>query len=230
MALAKCKECGGEVSIKAKVCPKCGAKAPKKTSVFTWLVLIFIVFIVYSVSQSPTSSVNSAYSSNSAQNSTVTQKKVPPKPTWTNSTSKDKMTGKLSAYASSPISFPTRKMEFPYGDVHAWLGVGCDKKKEWVYVGFNSAPNLANTETKDGYNLIETRIKWDGAVKNVTLTQDWGASFIHFRNGKSAISRVVSSKIALLELQWHGQQSTYFEFSLNGSSAALKKIRAKCSN
>jgi len=230
MALVKCKECGEKVSTRAKTCPKCGAKAPKKTSAFTWLVLIFMIFIIYSISQSPTSSVNSASSLNNSQKLEITQNKVPPKPTWTTSTSKDKMTGKLSAYANSPISFSTRKMEFPYADVHAWIGVGCDKKNEWVYVGFNSAPNLANTETKDGYNLIKTRLKWDGVVKNVTLTQDWGASFIHFRNGKSAISRIVSSKSALLELQWHGQQSTYFEFSLKGSSAALKKIRAKCSN
>lgn len=28
MALAKCKECGNEVSTKAKACPKCGAPAP----------------------------------------------------------------------------------------------------------------------------------------------------------------------------------------------------------
>jgi len=228
MALVKCKECGEEVSTQAKTCPKCGAKAPKKTSIFTWLVLIFIVFIVYSVSQSPTTSVNSV-SSNDSQKSLTTQKTPPAKPTWTTSTSKDKMTGKLSSYASSPIAIPSRKMGFPYADVHAWLGVGCNKNDEWVYVGFNSAPNLANTETKDGYNLIKTRIKWDGAVKNATLTQDWGASFIHFRNGNSAISKIVSSKSALLELQWHGEQSAYFEFSLNGSSAALKKIRAKCS-
>ncbi|WP_412514572.1 MULTISPECIES: zinc-ribbon domain-containing protein [Shewanella] len=30
MALVKCKECGEEVSTKAKTCPKCGAKAPTK--------------------------------------------------------------------------------------------------------------------------------------------------------------------------------------------------------
>ena len=55
MALVKCKECNEEISSKAKVCPKCGVKPPKKTSLFTWLVLIIIVFVIYSVSQSPTS-------------------------------------------------------------------------------------------------------------------------------------------------------------------------------
>lgn len=237
MALVKCKECGEQVSTKAKTCPKCGAKAPKKTSIFTWLVLIFIIFIAYTAIQNPTSSVSSKSSksqggqssSNSPEKSLSTQKVAPPKPSWTNSTSKDEMTGKLSAYASSPISIPTRKMEFPYGNVHAWLGVGCDGKNEWAYIGFNSSPNLADTETEDGYNIIKTRIKWDNAVENVVLTQNWGASFIHFRNDGAAISKIATSNSALLELKWHGQQSTYFEFSLNGSSAALKEMRAKCS-
>lgn len=43
MALTKCKECGAEVSKKAKQCPKCGAPAKKKTSFATWLVVALIV-------------------------------------------------------------------------------------------------------------------------------------------------------------------------------------------
>lgn len=51
MALIKCKECGGKVSTKAKTCPSCGAKPPKKTSIVTWAVLILIVFGFYSLWQ-----------------------------------------------------------------------------------------------------------------------------------------------------------------------------------
>lgn len=47
MALVKCKECGSEVSTQAKACPKCGAKPPKKTSIVTWMVLLFIVAAVF---------------------------------------------------------------------------------------------------------------------------------------------------------------------------------------
>ncbi len=42
MALVKCKECGSEISNKAAVCPRCGAK-PRRTSGFTWFVLISFV-------------------------------------------------------------------------------------------------------------------------------------------------------------------------------------------
>lgn len=47
--LIKCKDCGKEISKNAKSCPNCGAKIVK-TSMMTWLVLIFIIaFGVHSI-------------------------------------------------------------------------------------------------------------------------------------------------------------------------------------
>ena len=42
MALTKCRECGEEISKKAEKCPKCGSPQKKKTSLFTWLVVIVL--------------------------------------------------------------------------------------------------------------------------------------------------------------------------------------------
>lgn len=52
MALVKCRECGNQVSTKAKGCPKCGALPPKKMSVLTWFVVVMIVLIVVILSMS----------------------------------------------------------------------------------------------------------------------------------------------------------------------------------
>jgi len=46
MALTKCKECGAEISRKAKACPQCGAPRKKKTSIFTWIVLIIFIGVI----------------------------------------------------------------------------------------------------------------------------------------------------------------------------------------
>lgn len=64
MALVKCKECGAEVSTKATSCPKCGAKPPKKTSIITWMVLLFIVASVWlsATTDSPPASASSGVS------------------------------------------------------------------------------------------------------------------------------------------------------------------------
>lgn len=233
MALTKCKECGAEVSTKASHCPKCGAKVPKRTSLVTWLVLVFIIFMAYSWVKSPApTTVNNnnvtALSETSSTETKTTENPVPQTPTWSTSSSTDEMTGETMHFAHSPTISPTRKMSFPYSDVRAWFGVGCDSENEWVYVGFNSSPNLANDETKDGYNLIRTRIKWDDTLEKVELTQDWGAKFLSFRNDQYIIQQVMKSGEALFELQWHGEQAVYFKFSLDGSSSAISEIRSKC--
>lgn len=236
MALIVCKECKNKVSDKAKTCPSCGAKVPKKTSLFTWIIFIVFSIGLYTAVQIPKSNkrinsepvnVNKQGSINSLKTDKA-KKIVPPKPSWTVSTSKDKMTNKFSAYAASPIVFPTKRMSFPYNKVNSWMGVGCNSEREWAYLGFSHAPNLTKDETKDGYNLIVTRVKWDKQVENTVLTQDWGAKFIHFREDSFAIAKITSSSSMLLELHWHGQQPAYFDFTLNGSSKALEKIRALC--
>lgn len=233
MALTKCKECGAEVSTKANHCPKCGAKAPKRTSLVTWLVLVFIVFAAYSWLESPDQSTVNNKSTSVSSGADLDpkiekSKSVPKVPEWSTSSSIDEMTGESMHFAHSPTVNPTRVMSFPYSDVRAWFGIGCDSENEWAYVGFNSSPNLANDETRDGYSLIRTRIKWDETLEKVELTQNWGAKFLNFRNDRYVIQQVMKSKEALFELQWHGEQPVYFKFSLNGSSSAILEIRNKC--
>ncbi len=46
MALVKCKECGHEVSKKAKSCPACGAPTPKRTSLLTWIIAGFFALVI----------------------------------------------------------------------------------------------------------------------------------------------------------------------------------------
>lgn len=47
MSLVKCKECDEEISKKAPSCPKCGAPAKKRTSLFTWIVTIILGLWLY---------------------------------------------------------------------------------------------------------------------------------------------------------------------------------------
>jgi hypothetical protein len=43
MSLVNCKECGARISTDAKSCPKCGARAPKRTSAFTKLAAVVLI-------------------------------------------------------------------------------------------------------------------------------------------------------------------------------------------
>ncbi len=231
MALKQCKECGKEVSTKATSCPHCGAVLKKPRQGIGCGGLILIVFII-----GVFGSIFSGNKTNTTSSTSIVKTKKPAqtvKPinvsTWSTSTAKDEMTGKKSAYASSIRVTSTKAMVFPYQDVNAWLGVGCDSGNEWVYIGFSKPPNLLDDETKDGYNLLKTRIKWDDRVDTATLTQNWGEKFLHFSYDKPAISNILKSNSVMLELNWHGQGRTFFKFPLKGSSAAIKKVRQNCS-
>jgi hypothetical protein len=153
---------------------------------------------------------------------------IPAYAEWDTSISRDEMTGKILAQAHSLIVAPTKKLASPYNNLKAVLAIVCDKTDEWVYVNFTMAPNLSNTETKDGYSDISTRIKWDDKVEDITLSQDWGAKSIHFDNDKEIVLKITKSNFVLLELNWYSLGKVYFKFPLAGSSAALKTIRSEC--
>jgi uncharacterized OB-fold protein len=55
--MTKCKECGASISDKAEACPSCGAKPPKRTSkvalVFSGLVLMFVLYVVFESANTP---------------------------------------------------------------------------------------------------------------------------------------------------------------------------------
>lgn len=147
---------------------------------------------------------------------------------WGVSFHSDEMTGKNQVFAISPIVKSTKNMSSPYNNVNSWLGVGCESGKRWAFIGFSQAPNLLGSKTKDGYNLISTRIKWNEEVQKVNLNQDWGAKFLHFNNDDIIIKKIATSNEALLELNWYGNGNVYFNYSLSGSASALKKMAKKC--
>lgn len=230
MALKKCKECGKDISTKAESCPNCGAKQPKKTSLFTWLVLVFFTLLVYGVMHAPKTerSPQAGIPNASTPGSSVEQPKSQ-RPSWRHNTQRDAMTNKLSSYASSPRVEARDRMTFPYSDVVAWLAVGCDYSSQWAYFGFSTAPNLNDTETEDGYSVVTTRVRWDDSVVSTRLIQKWGDVFLHFSEGRPAIAKIAGSSSVLLELDWHGQRPVYFDIPLDGSRAAIESALNECS-
>ena len=219
MALIKCKECGEEISTKAKSCPKCGVVTPKKTSLITWFVLFMMILGGYlSNTNVPSRAVTPSSTTSS------------PAQKWTTSTSVDPISGGKHSFTTSPSVRPTEIMDFPYNNnIEAYLDIGCDGKKEWVCVVLSEKPILTDFRTEDGYERGRVRIRWDDAFENVFLQQRWGDNVLMFEEAGPAIKKIVSSSSALLEVPWYGQGSVYFRFPLNGSSTALAGIRSQCS-
>lgn len=226
--LIKCKECGHSVSRTAKACPQCGAVMKRqRTSTFTWLVVIFFGLIVVLPMCAPetTAPAPAARDRPAQPQARATPR---PAPQWRTSVSADEMTGETTYFAMSPQASPTQALEWPLHKLQAWLGAGCKKNSEWVFIGFTTAPNLTGDETKDGYNRLRTRVRWDTTVETVTLTQDWGSKFLHFQNDSAALARIAAGREVMVEVPWYGNGNVTFRFTLDGSSAALREMRERC--
>lgn len=52
MKLNPCKDCGHQISTKAKSCPQCGSPQKQKTSGCAWIFLAFVVFCIFAFTTS----------------------------------------------------------------------------------------------------------------------------------------------------------------------------------
>ncbi|EQC47606.1 hypothetical protein [Bacteriovorax sp. Seq25_V] len=241
MSLINCTGCGNQISEQADSCPKCShpvsqsindSKNKKETNKFLTIFWIFMGFIfirtVIGALNAESEKIPRKIDTENSSNSSVRIDKEFI-PSWEMSTSKDDMTGEKSYYASSPKAKAISRMSFPYSDVESWMAVGCKNSKTWVYFGFSNAPNLNNTETHDGFNTFNSRIKWDNSLETTSFYQKWGEQFLSFNNlDYDAESKIKNHSSVMLDLDWHGQNKAIFRYSLKGSTKALKNVYSKC--
>ncbi len=157
---------------------------------------------------------------------------------WAYGTSKDEMSGVVSYFVGSPRARPIKPMGFPYADVESWIGVGCKNGRKWAYFGFTTAPNLSDTRTEDGYNVVSSRLKIDERLTKVELHQTWGAKGLHVKDSWSDnksflkldefIEAIPKSNKILLEVEWHGVGKAHFPYSMAGSARAMAKLESEC--
>lgn len=151
-------------------------------------------------------------------------------PTWDIFESENETTGEKTAIAYSPDSYPEPTLQEPYSDIKGWMAVSCNSSFEWAYFGFSTPPSIAKSTKKDGYDKMIKKVRWDGKVENLIFNQKWGDRFLNFKESIFAIKRIQKSNSVSLELDWKDQATVNFTFSLNGSPAALEKIRGMCAS
>ena len=119
-------------------------------------------------------------------------------------------------------------MSFPYTKTKSIIGIACNKNSIWTYFKFTIAPNITKSETKDGYNKIITRIKFENTLEDIRLTQDWGSKALFVYNEKAFIKTLENTNEVLLELNWYGNSSVYFKYYTDEASQAIKSLKSKC--
>ena len=123
--------------------------------------------------------------------------------------------------AVSPRSGSIRAMSFPYGNVTASIIVDCDQ----AWIRFDDSPNLVGGDFigSNGWQSYSILVRFNGgAAEQYSVSQSPGGNDLYFNDGRiaSLIATGSSSTIAVA-LQWYGEGSAAFEWSLTGASDAI---------
>lgn len=210
MALIKCHECGKDVSNEAKECLNCGAKRKKTTSIFTWIIALFVGYVIFrTVLVSQTSSPPSIPATAS-----TTVPAIPSKHTWRYDTTKDKVSSKegKSAMLESTNSFD---LEFPYqGGTTGTLIV-----RKHPRHGKDVIINISKGQLLCGIRECQVSVKFDDKPP-ITVTATPPADHSNESLFLSGFERLVKgmkeSKTTIVELTFYRQGAKTFMFSTEG--------------
>ncbi|MDO8346470.1 MAG: zinc ribbon domain-containing protein [Rugosibacter sp.] len=217
MAMAKCRECGTEVSDSAKTCPKCGiAKPVKKTSliakIFLGLLGLWVLGLIISGGSGTGGSTSTSVSS-SAQPSVAVP--VVPGSQWSYSHVADAMS-KGTSYHAVVSSKNTVEFKFPYaGAQHARLNLRTDPRYGKDVIFSIERGQILCHSYEDCTVLVRfddeqaTNYSAAGAADNSTET-------IFIRNYDRFVGKMLKAKRVRISANIYQEGAPVFEFDVSG--------------
>jgi hypothetical protein len=217
MAIAKCRECGAEVSDSAKACPKCGVPKPiKKTSLIVKLFLGLLGLGV--IGQFIGGGSGTGGGTSTSVNTPTKLTAATPAPLgsqWSYSHSADAMS-KGIAYHAVVLSTNTVNFKFPYsGAQHARLRLRIDPRHGKDVIFSIEKGQLLCRSYEDCTVLIRfddeqaTNYSGVGAADNSTET-------IFIRNYDRFIGKMLKAKRVRIATNIHQEGAPVFEFDVSG--------------
>ena len=153
---------------------------------------------------------------------------------WTTYDSRNEMTDRIFAQASSPRVSATRTLPFPYNDLKARIVYQCSETgAEGTAVQFDSDPNLTDTETTQEYTEFKVRIRWDDDLRSQPMRHSIGDREVYFvrydKNGLSdPLRKLQEHDNVLIEFDIFSAGKAIFKFGLQGSASAITEAQTLC--
>lgn len=227
MAIIKCKECGNEVSSKAKNCPKCGCKVSNGIGCGTAIGIVFLVFFTISVISSTERFLNGSSESNNvnnnAQNIALTPTKVKSTDNqWIYQQSADPMKKGL-VYQAQILSTNTVNFDFPYsGSQHGALTLRTHPRYGKDII-FNIERGQFLCPSYEGCTVL-IRFDDEEPVKySASTTADHSSETIFIQNYNKFVGKMLKSKRVRISANIYQESAPVFEF--NVSQFDVKKYK-----
>lgn len=225
MALIECRECKSNISDKAESCPQCGAKQPKKTSVFTWIMAGIFGILVYSctigksnyvtpIVSAPTTPVTASTTSQAPESQPLSSPKPEGISKWEYDNGVDDMSGKprVSAFINSEDKL---KFDFPYnGGSTATLQVRKQSKD-----GTKVILRIDKGQFLCRYDGCSVSLKFDNASPfsvSASEPSDHSSTALFLGNEKRIIQELKKSKTLKVEALFFHEGSRVMTFKPYG--------------
>lgn len=224
MAIINCKECGSEVSSKAKNCPNCGCKVSSGIGCGTAIGIVLLAFVAIGVilnmekylnepSKSKSDNVN-AYAQNTASTPNPPATTNPPDNQWTYKQGADPMQKGL-IYQAQILSTNTVNFDFPYsGPQHGVLTLRTHPRhgKEIIF-NIERGQFLCSS-----YNGCTVLIRFDDEepVKySASTTADRSSETIFIGNYSRFVGKMLKSKRIRISADIYKENAPIFEFDVS---------------
>lgn len=217
MAMAKCRECGAEVSDSAKTCPKCGVDKPvKKTSIFVKLLLgLFGLGLIGQFIGGGNSGTGGGTSASDSNPPTSRASALAPGSQWSYLSKADSMS-EGTTYHALVESTNSVEFKFPYsGPQHAMLSLRTDprhgkdvifriEKGQILCRSYEDCSVLVRFDDEQASNYSAV-----GAADNSTET-------IFLRNYDRFVGKLAKAKRVRISVNIYQEGAPVFEFDVSG--------------
>lgn len=225
MALIKCGECGVEMSNKADKCPKCGAPAKKRTSLFTWIITGFLLLVFFNVvsnmtrnnSSAPPTSVPTTPSASSTSGSPTAH--TPPQPKWDYLFFADNVSGK-NGKTAEVTSINSFEMNFPYqgGTTGSITIRNHPRQGKDIYFSINKGQLLCTS-----YEGCEVLVRFDDRKPftiHANTPEDNSSTTLFLSGYNRLVKEIEKSKTMIVEVTFFQNGTRAFEFDVSNFKAS----------
>lgn len=134
---------------------------------------------------------------------------------------------KIIYILSKEVVEPVKKLDDPYGDVVAKLGVGCKSGDHWAYIDFSDLNPAGRTTIIGGYQIFDLRVKWtagdgDKIIRKHRFKYKGSENHLRLHDPFQWMAYLMKYEKVMVELEWYRLGTAHFEWSIRGFEKAYK--------
>lgn len=212
MAMIACKECGHQISSKAKSCPNCGAKVPKTVGILGWMIAALFGIFVFGVASDYEAKMSSAAAT--ARSSAAAAPPQPARQEWRYSEHTDDLEG-FTWRTATLRSTNTVDFDFPYNGGSHGLIIVREHQRHGDAIMFRVSKGQILCGSRDCGVTIKAGDREPQRISASTAT-DGSSDMLFLHNFGPILSHLKPGEELRMQVEFYREASRTFVFDAAG--------------